>query len=313
METEVRNKILDYVGNTPMVKIKNPYGDDRANVYVKMEEYNPGGSVKGRIAIQMIKDAEKNGILKPYTGQVIIEPTGGNTGLGLAMAGAVLGYKVVLCIPDNYTKEKQDALRAHGAEIIYSDHTTGNNSHYIKTLEVLREHPEYVFLNQFANESNPNAHYIYTGAEIVDYFNSIGEKVDILTLGIGSGGTLFGTGKKLKERYENLTIIGIQPEGCNLLENKFVPHKIQGFASGVIASYFDSTMIDRFESVTYEMAVETMKYLAKTEGLYVGISSGANIAVALELSKKYDNNTNIVTVAPDSGRSYPEVYQNILS
>lgn len=119
MEEKTREKIIDYVGNTPLVKLNNPYGADRANVYVKMEEFNPGGSVKGRIAIQMILDAEKKGILKPHTGQTIIEPTGGNTGLGLAMAGAILGYKVVLCIPDNYTKEKQDALRAHGAEIVF--------------------------------------------------------------------------------------------------------------------------------------------------------------------------------------------------
>lgn len=130
-------------------------------------------------------------------------------------------------------------------------------------------------------------------------------------MGLGSGGTLFGAGRRLRENYKDLKIFGIQPEGCNLLEKKFVPHKIQGFASGVIAEYFDESMIDEFLSVTYEQSVEMMRYLAKNEGIYVGISSGANISIALELSKKYDNKTNIVTVAPDSGRSYPEIYRGL--
>lgn len=309
MTNRVFEKIIDYVGNTPIVKLNNPYGKDKANVYVKLEEYNPGGSVKGRMAVKMILDAEKEGLLKPHSGQTLIEPTGGNTGLGLAIVGAIRGYNVKLCIPDNYTKEKQDALRAHGAEIILSDHTIGNNSHYLKTMEVLKEHPEYVFLNQFANMSNPQTHYLYTGEEIVNYFSVLQQKVNIFTLGIGSGGTLFGAGRKLKEHYNDLKIYGIQPEGCNLLEKKFVPHKIQGFASGVIAEYFDSTIIDDFLSVTYDEAIEMMKYLAKSDGLYVGISSGANIAVAFELSKQFDNSVNIVTIAPDSGRSYPEIFK----
>lgn len=309
----MNKNILGYIGNTPLVKIKNPYGEDKANVYVKMEEFNPGGSVKTRIAIQMVIDAQAEGLLKLNSGQVIIEPTGGNTGIGLAIAGNLFGYKVILVIPDNYTKEKIDVLKSFGAEVLLSDHNTGNNSHILKVLEILKEHPEYVFLNQLGNSSNPKAHYNGTGTEIVNFFLENNSKIDIFTLGFGSAGTIMGAGKKIKEIFNDAKIFGIQPEGCQVLEKKFVPHKIQGWAVGVLSDFFDKTLIDKMFSVTFEKAKKTMDYLAKNESVFVGISSGANIATAFEISKEYDNTVNIVTVAPDSGRSYIDVYKDILN
>lgn len=293
--------ILNFMGSTPLVKLKNPHGSKFAQVYVKLEEFNPGGSIKSRVALQMIEDAELQGKLRK--GDTLIEATGGNTGIGLAIACALKGYNLNLTIPDTFSKEKIKTLENLGATVILADHTRGNNSHIVTAKEIMEINPELINLDQFSNFSNPKDHYYGTGREIL---NQLQNQIDYFIAGIGSGGTIMGVGKKLKESISDVKVIGVQPEGCDILNNKFVPHKIQALAVGVISKFFDKSVIDSMINVSFEEAQETREYLSKTQGIFVGISSGANIAAAFKLSKELDNTKNIVTVAPDSGRSYLE-------
>jgi cysteine synthase A len=293
--------LLNYMGNTPLVKLNNPYGNKCGNVYVKLEEFNPGGSIKSRVGLQMIIDAEADGRIKK--GNTLIEPTGGNTGIGLAIAAALKGYNLVLVIPDTFSKEKISTLKSLGAKIILSDHRLGNNSHIITAKEILKQHTDFICLDQFSNLSNPKAHYYGTGEELITQMKN---NIDYFIAGIGSGGTIMGIGKRLKDNIPNVKVIGVQPKGCDILNNKFIPHKIQAIAVGVLSSFFDTTLIDSMSDVSFDEAQETRDYLAKTQGIFAGISSGANIAVAFRLSKNLNCTKNIVTVAPDSGRSYIE-------
>lgn len=297
--------LLDYVGNTPIVKLQKIIPEDYADVYVKLEEFNPGGSIKSRVAFRMVLDAERVGILVPYSGQTIIEPTGGNTGIGLAIASAIRGYKLLLVIPDNYSRDKIRILQAYGAEVILSDSKTGNSSHIEKTKEIIREYPEYVWLDQLSNRNNPLAHHEATAKEILDFL----PKIDCFTAGIGSGGTITGIGKKVKEKFPEALVVGVQPEGCNVLEGKAIFHRIQGMAIGFLAPVLDRSVVDRVLSVEYEDAVKCMKDLARKEGLLVGISSGANVYSAIVLAKNLGKGKTVVTVAPDSGRSYLEAFE----
>ncbi len=292
------------VGNTPLVKLDNIYGDEFGKVYVKLEEFNPGGSIKTRVAFQMIEDAEIAGKLKK--GDVLIEPTGGNTGLGLAIAAAIKGYELILTIPDSFSKEKINTLKEYGANVYLSDHSTGNDSHIVLSRKMMEENPSLVCLDQFSNFSNPKAHYLGTGREI---YNQLQGNVDIFMASIGSGGTIMGCGKLLKELNSNTKIVGVQPEGCDILNEIFIPHKIQATAVGVISKFFEKELIDSMVSVTYEEAMIVKDYLASKQGIFVGVSSCANIAAAFKLSKNFDKNTIIATVAPDSGRSYLEYYR----
>jgi cysteine synthase A len=300
------NCITEYIGNTPLLKIRG--NENEGNVFVKLEEFNPGGSIKTRIAFRMILDAQKHGILEPFSGQTIIEPTGGNTGIGLAIAGASLGYRVILVVPDSFSKEKINVLKAYGAEVILSDHKTGNDSHIKKANELAEKHPNYIYLNQFKNLSNPKAHYESTADEIVNDFKTENLTVDAFVSSIGSGGTITGVGSKLKQVYTNLRLIGVQPEGCDILRNKFIQHRIQATAVGIVTPFLAKEIIDEMYSVTFEEAVYWMHYMAKHKGVLVGISSGANIAAAKREAKVLGASKNIVTVAPDSGKSYIEIF-----
>ncbi len=296
--------LLDHVGNTPLVKLQKIVPEGSADIYVKLEEFNPGGSIKSRIAFQMVLDAERKGILKPNSGQTIIEPTGGNTGIGLAVASAIRGYRLILVIPDNYSKEKIKILQAYGVEVFLSNSKSGNNSHVEKVKEIISENPDYVWLNQLLNKNNPIAHYETTANEIL---NSL-PNVDCFLAGIGSGGTITGIGRKLKEKLPYILVVGVQPEGCNVLEGKAVSHQIQGMAIGILPPVLDVSLVDEMVSIEYEDAVECMKILATKEGLFVGISSGANVQAALKMAKELGEGKVVVTVAPDSGRSYLEVF-----
>lgn len=298
--------ILDYMGKTPLVRLQNLLSDEMSDVYVKLEKYNPGESHKARIAYQMILSAEKKGLLIPKTGQTLIEPTGGNTGKGLAIVGAIRGYNVVLVVPDNYSKEAIRILKAYGAQVVLSDSTTGNDSHVRKAKEILNEHPDYIWLDQLSNPANPEAHYIGTGAEIAESL----DKIDYFIAGIGSGGAISGTGKRIKETHPNAKIIAVQPTGCKVLEGKAVPHKIQGLAIGILPPNLNTEIVDEVISVDFVEAKEGMKLLAQREGLLVGISSGANAFVALNLAKKLGKGKKIVTLAPDTGRNYMEVFED---
>lgn len=299
------NNILDYMGNTPLVKLQRIVSNDDANIYIKLEEFNPGGSIKSRIALQMVIDAEKKGFLIPNSNQTIIESTGGNTGMGLAMVGAIRGYNIILVVPDNYSAEKRKMLKVYGADVILSDSKKGNFSHIVKVDEIMYEHPEYICLNQFNNPSNPKVHYETTGDEILEAL----DEIDCFIAGIGTGGTVTGVGKKIKNKFPKSFIYGVQPAGCDISKGMAVPHDIQGLSVGILPPILDLNIVDEVISIEYNEAVYYMKRLAREEGLFVGISSGANVCAAVKIAKKIGNGKTIVTVAPDSGRSYMDVFE----
>ena len=295
--------ILNDMGNTPLVKLKNPFGDNYAQVYLKMEEFNPGGSIKSRVALQMIEDAEIAGILNP--GATLIEPTGGNTGIGLAVACSLKGYQLVLTIPDNFSAEKIEVLKKYGAKVTLADHRIGNDCHIKKARELLKDNPDWICLNQFENPSNPKAHYLYTANEIIEQLNT---PIDCFVSVIGSGGTITGISKRLKEYNPEIKIIGVEPKGCNILNNIYIPHKIQATAVGKVGNFFDKSMINEMVSVDFEEVQKIRNYLSFNQGIFVVISSGANVLAAFNESKKWDSSKTIVTIAPDSGRSYLELF-----
>lgn len=295
--------ILNDMGNTPLVKLKNPFGDNYAQVYLKMEEFNPGGSIKSRVALQMIEDAEIAGILNP--GATLIEPTGGNTGIGLAVACSLKGYQLVLTIPDNFSAEKIEVLKKYGAKVTLADHRIGNDCHIKKARELLKDNPDWICLNQFENPSNPKAHYLYTANEIIEQLNT---PIDCFVSVIGSGGTITGISKRLKEYNPEIKIIGVEPKECNILNNIYIPHKIQATAVGKVGNFFDKSMINEIVSVDFEEVQKIRNYLSFNQGIFVGISSGANVLAAFNESKKWDSSKTKVTIAPDSGRSYLELF-----
>ena len=295
--------ILNDMGNTPLVKLKNPFGDNYAQVYLKMEEFNPGGSIKSRVALQMIEDAEIAGILNH--GATLIEPTGGNTGIGLAVACSLKGYQLVLTIPDNFSAEKIEVLKKYGAKVTLADHRIGNDCHIKKARELLKDNPDWICLNQFENPSNPKAHYLYTANELIEQLNT---PIDCFVSVIGSGGTITGISKRLKEYNPEIKIIGVEPKECNILNNIYIPHKIQATAVGKVGNFFDKSMINEMVSVDFEEVQKIRNYLSFNQGIFVGISSGANVLAAFNESKKWDSSKTKVTIAPDSGRSYLELF-----
>ena len=286
---------LELIGNTPMVSLES-IGFE--NVYVKLEKYNPGGSIKDRIALSMIEGAEKRGILKK--GSIIVEATSGNTGIGLAMAGNLKGYKVVIIMPETMSLERRQLVKAFGAELILTEGLKGMNGSIEKLEKLLKENKNYVNLGQFENLDNPKVHYEKTGPEIYKEFPN----VDIVIAGIGSGGTISGVGKFLKEKNENLKVVGIEPASSPLITEHYAgPHKIQGIGANFIPKNYDEKIVDEVITVSDEDSFEMVRLLASNLGLLVGISSGANVFGAIELSKKYPDK-KIVTVAPDGVDKY---------
>lgn len=286
---------LVLIGNTPMVSLES-IGFE--NVYVKLEKYNPGGSIKDRIALSMIEGAEKRGILKK--GSIIVEATSGNTGIGLAMAGNLKGYKVVIIMPETMSLERRQLVKAFGAELILTEGLKGMNGSIEKLEKLLKENKNYVNLGQFENLDNPKVHYEKTGPEIYKEVPN----VDIVIAGIGSGGTISGVGKFLKEKNENLKVVGIEPASSPLITEHYAgPHKIQGIGANFIPKNYDEKIVDEVITVSDEDSFEMVRLLASNLGLLVGISSGANVFGAIELSKKYPDK-KIVTVAPDGVDKY---------
>lgn len=286
---------LELIGNTPIISLdKIGY----KNVYVKLEKYNPGGSIKDRIALSMIEGAEKRGVLKE--GSVLVEATSGNTGIALAMAGNLKGYKVVIIMPETMSIERRQLVKAFGAELILTEGSKGMNGTIEKLQELLKENDNYVSLGQFENEDNPKVHYDTTGPEI---YKEVPD-VNVIIAGIGSGGTISGAGKFLKEKNENVEVIGIEPKASPLItEKKAGPHKIQGIGANFIPKNYDKDIVDEVITVSEEDAFEMVRFFANKLGILVGISSGANVFAAIELSKKYPNK-KIVTVAPDGADKY---------
>lgn len=286
---------LDLIGNTPMISLdKIGY----KNVYVKLEKYNPAGSIKDRIALSMVEGAERKGILNKES--VLVEATSGNTGIALAMVGKLKGYKVIIIMPETMSMERRQLVKAFGAELILTEGSKGMNGSIEKLNDLLKENKNYVNLGQFENEDNPRIHYEATGPEIYKELPD----VDVVIAGIGSGGTISGIGKFLKEKNENVKVIGIEPKSSPLItQKKAGAHKIQGIGANFIPKNYDENIVDKVITVSDEDAFEIVRLMANKLGILVGISSGANIFGSIEISKKYPDK-KIATVAPDGVDKY---------
>ena len=288
---------IELIGNTKMVKLNKLTKDLKSDVFVKLEGNNPGGSIKDRPVKKMFELAEKAGQLKENS--TVIEPTSGNTGIAIALISKLKGYKSILVMPDTMSKERRKIMKMYGAEIILTDGKKGMNGS-IELAEKLREENDYVMLNQFKNEGNVLSHYENTGPEIIDQLSDI----DIFIAGVGTGGTITGVGKKLKEYNKDIKIIAVEPTNSAVLSGQEPgSHKIQGIGAGFIPEIMDPSVIDEIITVKSEDAFDYTKELVNKEGLFTGISSGANVAAAVKAAKKYENK-KIVTVSPDSGWKY---------
>ena len=301
--TEIYTSVDQLIGNTPLFKLsgfKKKY-DLAADIYAKVEYFNATGSVKDRIARQMILDAEQSGALKP--GSTIIEPTSGNTGIGLSAVGTSRGYKVIIVMPDTMSVERRKLMKAYGAQLVLTEGAEGMKGAIAKADELHAEIPDSWIAGQFDNPSNWKAHYNTTGPEIE---KALEGKVDILVAGVGTGGTITGTGKYLKEKNPDLKVVAVEPASSAVLSgNKSGPHKIQGIGVGFVPKVLDTDIYDEIIPVSNEDAFETGASIGKTEGILVGISSGAALYAALQLAKKEENRgKNIVVIFPDSADRY---------
>ena len=297
----IYNNLLDLIGNTPVVKI-NFKDENIADVYVKLEKFNLSGSVKDRAALGMIEAAEKEGLLKE--GSVIIEPTSGNTGIALALIGRLKGYKVIIVMPDTMSIERRATLKAYGAELILTDGTKGMGEAIAIAEKLAAENPNYFLPQQFNNKANPEKHYETTGKELLDDFKVI----DAFVAGVGTGGTIVGVAKRLKERSKDTKVVGVEPSTSAVLSGeKPGKHSIQGIGTGFIPKNYDASVVDEIVKISSEEAVEYAKKASHDFGLFVGISSGANIAAAYQVAKKLGKGKIVVTLAPDGGEKYLSV------
>ena len=301
--SKIAKQITELIGRTPLVelaKVSKQNGLDTP-IIAKVEFFNPGGSVKDRIAFAMIEDAEKKGILKP--GATIIEPTSGNTGVGLALESAVKGYKLILTMPETMSVERRNLVKAYGAEVRLTPGQDGMPG-AIRAAEELRDSiPNAVILEQFENPANPQRHYDTTGVEI---WEDTDGQVDIFVAGVGTGGTISGIGKRLKEKNPNIRIIAVEPASSPVLNGgKSGPHKIQGIGAGFIPNTYNAQVIDEVFDVDNDDAIRTGRLLAQQEGLLVGISSGAAVFAAIQIAKRPENKgKKIVVLLPDTGERY---------
>lgn len=291
----INNNVLDMIGNTPMIKLNNI---GNSNIYVKLEKYNPAGSIKDRAVYYMVENLEKNGILKK--GDVLVEATSGNTGIALSMIGSLKGYKVIIVMPETMSVERRTLMKAYGAKLILTDGSLGMKGSIEKMNKLLSENSNYISLKQFDNEYNPLAHYETTGVEI---YNQV-KDIDIFVCGVGTGGTISGVGKYLKEQNPNIKVVAVEPEGSPVIsKNKKGSHKIQGIGAGFIPKNYNENVVDEVMTITDEESYKGVRIMAQKEGILVGISSGANIYAALKLCEMYPDK-KIVTVAPDGIDKY---------
>lgn len=298
--TKIYNSILDTIGDTPIVKLRNLPSEDMAQVYVKVESFNPGGSVKDRIALRMIEDAEKSGKLKD--GMTIIEPTSGNTGIGLAMVGAAKGYPVILVMPETMSIERRKLMQAYGAKLVLTPGTEGMKGAIAKAKELAEEN-NWFLPAQFDNPSNPKVHEETTAKEIVNAFKKNG--LDAFVAGVGTGGTITGVGNELKRMYTDIKIYAVEPEESPVLEGgQSGPHKIQGIGAGFVPSILNTEIYDQVLPVSSSEAMETAREIAKKEGILVGVSSGAALFVAIKVAKEMNPDQKVLVLLPDNGERY---------
>ncbi|MFU0800569.1 MAG: cysteine synthase A [Xylanivirga thermophila] len=299
--SDIKDNMLQLIGNTPLVRLNKVTEGAKGNVLAKVEYFNPGGSIKDRIAISMIEDAEKRGILK--AGGVIIEPTSGNTGVGLAYVGAVKGYRVILTMPDTMSIERRSVLTAYGAEVILTPGAKGMKGAIEEAERLHEEIPGSFIPQQFENMANPDIHRHTTAREILKDTDG---NVDIFVSGVGTGGTLTGVGQVLKEHNPNIHIVAVEPEGSPVLSGGNAgSHGLQGIGAGFIPRVLNMDIIDEIVKISDEDAFHMTKDLARREGLLVGISSGAAVCAAVSLAKVEKNaDKNIVVILPDTGQRY---------
>ena len=300
---KIYSSVMELIGGTPLMKLNNYMSAEglEANLLGKLEFFNPAGSVKDRVAKKMIEDAEKSGILKP--GAAIIEPTSGNTGIGLAAAAASKGYRAIMTMPETMSVERRKLLKGYGAEIVLTDGSKGMSGAIAKAEELKNEIEGAVILGQFVNKSNPQAHYDSTGPEI---WNDTDGNVDIFVSGVGTGGTISGTGRYLKSKNSDIKIVAVEPEASPVLSGGNAgPHKIQGIGAGFVPDTLDTDIYDEIITVPNEVCFETGRKIARTEGILIGISGGAAVWAAAKLAKRPENKgKNIVVIIPDTGKRY---------
>ena len=301
--SKVYSNITELVGKTPLLELTNYEKNNKleAKIIAKVEYFNPAGSVKDRIAKAIIEDYEAKGLLKK--GSTIIEPTSGNTGIGLAAISAAKGYRLIITLPETMSVERRNLIKAYGAELVLTEGSLGMKGAIAKANELHEQIKDSIIAGQFVNPANPKAHYETTGPEI---YNDLDGKVDIFVAGIGTGGTVSGVGKFLKEKNPNVKVVGVEPKGSPVLtEGHPGPHKIQGIGAGFVPDTLDTKVYDEIIDVENEDAFATGKTIARSEGLLVGISAGAAIYAATQLAKRPENKgKNIVVILPDTGDRY---------
>ena len=293
------NNVLDMIGETPVLKLNKLVKGDMADIYVKLEKFNPAGSIKDRAALGMIEKAEKLGLLKE--GFTIVEPSSGNMGIALAMIGRIKGYEVIIVMPDTMSVERRNLIKAYGAKLVLTDGTKGMKGAINKAKEVAEGKPNFFIPQQFTNLANPEKHYATTAEEILEDV----EDIDVFVAGVGTGGTITGVGRRLKEIKQGIKVVAVEPEKSPVLSGgEPGPHKIQGIGAGFTPDIYDSSVVDEIIKISDEEAFEIAKLMAREEGILVGISTGANIAAAIKIAKKIGKGKKIVTVAPDGGEKY---------
>lgn len=297
---EVFTDVTQLIGSTPIVRLNRLPGKKDAEVLVKLESFNPGGSIKDRIALSMVLAAEKQNIINKDT--VIVEPTSGNTGIGLAMVAAARGYKLLLVMPDTMSEERRKLMKAYGAEFLLTPGEYGMKGAVDKALELVEQNTNYFMPQQFGNPANPEAHSKFTASEILA---QLGTQVDAFVAGVGTGGTITGVGRVLKEAIPGIQVIAVEPDGSPVLsEGRPGTHRIQGIGAGFVPDVLDRGVIDRIIRITDHDAMETARGMASREGLLVGISSGAAVRAALQVAKELGAGKRVLAIAPDTGERY---------
>lgn len=294
----IYNNVLDMIGNTPILKVTNIDKENRGEVYLKLEKFNPGGSVKDRAALGMIEEAERLGHLKK--GSVLVEPTSGNTGIGIAMIGKLKGYDVVIVMPESMSMERRALVKAYGAKLVLTDGSKGMKGAIAKAEELVKE-KGYVMLQQFNNVANSKKHYETTAEEIIKDIPDI----TAVVAGVGTGGTISGIGKRMKEINKEIEVVAVEPEKSPVISGgEPGPHKIQGIGAGFIPTIYNSSVVDTVMQISDKEAINMAREIALKEGILLGISAGAALAAAIKKARELGANSKVIAIAPDGGEKY---------